>query len=387
VRALHIVAGRLYGGVETQLVTRAKFRSSCPEMEPEFALCFDGKLRERLLEADVPVHPLGPTRVRHPLSILRARRRLRRIVETRAIDVLSCHMPWALAAFGPVARSTGIPLVFWMHGPATGRHWVERWARLTRPDLAICNSSATAQTLPVLYPDLPAEVIFPPVAPPPTGFTIEGRRDTRRELETPPDAIVIAQVCRMEPWKGHRLHLDALSRLRDLPGWRCWMIGGAQRRDELLYEAELRALAQSFGIADRVRFLGERQDVPRLLHAADIYCQPNTGPEPFGIAVVEALYAGLPVVTSAMGGALEIIDPEVGFLTEPSPDAVAAALKQLIEDGRLRSSLGAAGPARARRLADPGVQIVHLKQVLDDLIARHGREHATVAALWGRGAG
>ncbi len=380
-RVLHIVAGRLYGGVETQLVTRARYRSCCPEMEPEFALCFDGLLSERLLEQKVPVHRLGPTRARSPLSVLRGRRRLTRIVEARRIDVLSCHMPWALAAFGPVARSTGVPLMFWMHDAATGRHWVERWARLTRPDIAICNSRFTAGTLPALYPSLHAEVIFPPVVPPETNFTADIRRDTRRELETQADAIVIVQASRMEAWKGHRLHLEALSRLRTIPGWVCWLVGGAQRDHEIRYEADLRARAERLGIADRVRFTGESRDVPRLLGAADIYCQPNSGPEPFGIALVEALYAGLPVVTSAMGGAPEFIDAEVGFPIEPNPDAVAAALKQLVEDEPLRRKLGDAGPARARAVSDPATQILRLKSVVDELLARHGQEHAAVAAL------
>jgi glycosyltransferase involved in cell wall biosynthesis len=47
-------------------------------------------------------------------------------------------------------------------------------------------------------------------------------------------------------------------------------------------------------IADRVRFAGQRDDVPRLLAAADLHCQPNSSPEPFGVAFVEALAAGLP---------------------------------------------------------------------------------------------
>jgi glycosyltransferase involved in cell wall biosynthesis len=253
---------------------------------------------------------------------------------------------------------------------------VERWARLTRPDIAICNSDFTARTLPTLYPGLRAEVLFPPVPPRLTDFTAEDRRDARDELETPSDAIVIDQVCRMEAWKGHRLHLEALSRLRAIPGWICWLIGGAQRGHEIRYEAELRAMAERLGIAGRVRFAGERRDVPRLLHAADIYCQPNLAPEPFGIALVEALYAGLPVVTSAMGGALEFIDSEVGLLAEPNPGAVAAALKQLIEDEPLRRRLGGAGPARARAVCDPAVQIIALKSVLDEVLARYGREHA-----------
>ena len=79
--------------------------------------------------------------------------------------------------------------------------------------------------------------------------------------------------------------------------------GGAQRSHEAVYLAELRQAADRAGIGDRVRFLGQRTDVPDLLAAADVFCQPNTGPEPFGIAFVEALYAGLPVVTRRWRGA------------------------------------------------------------------------------------
>ena len=75
-RVLHIVSGRLYGGVETALVTMARYRLLCPEVEPEFAVCFDGRLRDELTAAGAPVHMLGEVRVRHPLSIFRARRRL-----------------------------------------------------------------------------------------------------------------------------------------------------------------------------------------------------------------------------------------------------------------------------------------------------------------------
>ena len=68
------------------------------------------------------------------------------------------------------------------------------------------------------------------------------------------------------------------------------------------------------GLAERVRFLGERADVPDLLGAADIHCQPNSSPEPFGLAFVEALHAALPVVTSDAGGAREIVTPACGVL-------------------------------------------------------------------------
>ena len=93
---------------------------------------------------------------------------------------------------------------------------------------------------------------------------------------------------------------------------------------------------------------------PSLTPAADVHCQPNSGPEPFGIVLVEALYAGLPVVTSGLGGAAEIVDQTCGVLTAPGDaEAVAAALRSLIQDPSRQRALGIAGPSRAESLCDP----------------------------------
>jgi glycosyltransferase involved in cell wall biosynthesis len=99
--------------------------------------------------------------------------------------------------------------------------------------------------------------------------------------------------------------------------------------------------------------------------AADVYCQPNTGPEPFGIAFVEALLAGLPVVTSALGGALEIIDETCGIVVPPGdPVALSSELRDLIDDTELQGRLSAAGPARGRELCDSTRQVAALHEVL-----------------------
>ena len=95
------------------------------------------------------------------------------------------------------------------------------------------------------------------------------------------------------------------------------MVGGAQRPEEQEYMREIQEKAIQLGIGERVRFLGQRSDVPSLLAAADIFSQPNLGAEPFGIVFIEALAAGLPVVTTAMGGPQEIIDESCGFVAPP----------------------------------------------------------------------
>ena len=129
---------------------------------------------------------------------------------------------------------------------------------------------------------------------------------------------------------------------------------------------DMQALSHSLGIANRVRFLGQRSDVSDLLAAADIFCQPNLGPEPFGITFVEALNAGLPVVTTAMGGPLEIVDDSCGKLTPPGDSrALASTLRELIENRETRHRLAAAAPGRGFDLCDQLNQMQKLAAILE----------------------
>ena len=343
-RVLHISAGAVYGGVERALVTLAQERSYAPEMHPHFAVCFRGRLSQELRTAGSPVDYLGEVRASRPFTVLAARRALRTVLAQEKIDVAVTHLPWAHAMFAPVLRQARVPIAFWMHGFATGRHWTERWARLTKPAVVIANSQATAATARLLFPKSPVEVIRYPVS-----VSAEPR------AEVPG---VILQVSRMEPWKGHLLLLEALAVLTDEPSWTCRIVGGSQTGPEAGYFAKLHERAKKLGIASRVEFLGQRSDVEQQLAEASIFCQPNTGPEPFGIVFVEALAAGVPVVTTRMGAAPEIIDSSCGVLTEPGDaEALASALRSLLTDAERRAKLGAAGPARAAQLCSPERQV------------------------------
>lgn len=368
-RVLHVHSGNLYGGIETFLVTLARCRHLCPSMQMSVALCFDGRLSDELSAAGVPVDFLGETRMRRPRSVWQARRALANLLKQTSVDVVICHEAWSQAIFGRVAHSAGLPLVFWLHAVGDGRHWLDRWARATRPELIVCNSKFTASMPERFHPGVPVEWVHYPVLDPKLDRVEVGRDRVRAALECSPNDVVIIQVSRMEAWKGHQACLEALAMLRDVPGWTCWQVGGAQRRQEERYLERLRAWTTQHGIESRVRFLGERTDVPRLLGAADIYCQPNAAPESFGITFVEALSAGIPVVTTAMGGALEIVDETCGLLVPPrDAPALAAALRRLLEDEALRIRLGRHARIRRRELCDPATQLRRIGEMLANLI-------------------
>jgi glycosyltransferase involved in cell wall biosynthesis len=345
-------------------------------MHVEFALCYDDRIASELRRAGATVHILGRVRARNPFQIFRARRRLVEILSAGAFDAVIYHMTWPLALFGPASRRVKLPLIFWMHDAISDRNWLVRWARFCLPDLAICNSQFTASTIGRLFSKASFEVLYYPVAHRAEALEAAERQGLRSRLNTPSDAIVLIQASRMESWKGHLLLIEALARLSHVPGWVCWIAGGPQRREEFEYEKSLHERVIKFGLAEHIRFLGQRSDVAQLLLCADIHCQPNLGPEPFGITFIEAMHAGLPVVTTAAGGPLEIVDESCGVLVPPGdPASLASQLEILIKNEGLRRRLGAAGARRAAEMCDPGRQLRRLQAIVERTV------HSRIASL------
>ncbi|HUF17283.1 MAG TPA: glycosyltransferase family 4 protein [Thermoanaerobaculia bacterium] len=362
-RVLHIHTGGLYGGVETMLTCLERHVDAMPGCRMTFALMAEGKLARDLRGSGGKVVMLPPARLRSPLETLRARRALGELLVREKFDLVVSHSTWTQAIFGSTVRRAGVPLLFWQHNAFEDRHWIERLAAAAPPDLVISNSQYSAGTLSRVFRGVPHEVVYYPVERPQQEPSETGQR-VRDELYTSPDDVVIIQVSRMEEWKGQLLLAEALGELANVPGWTCWQVGGAQRNSERQYENRLRERVASLGIENRVRFAGHRHDVARLLASADLHCQPNLRPESFGITFVEALYRGLPVVTTRMGGPLEIVDSSCGVLIE-HPDAaeLSAVLRRLIERSEVRESLAANGPARAALLCDPVAQASRVHEV------------------------
>jgi glycosyltransferase involved in cell wall biosynthesis len=145
---------------------------------------------------------------------------------------------------------------------------------------------------------------------------------------------------RLHPNKGFELLLEALAATREIT---LWIAGDGPLR------ARLERLATRLGITGRVRFLGWREDVPRLLAAADLLVCPSLY-EPLGNVVIEAWSARLPVVATASDGPAGLIqDGESGILVPlpgsrgGGPQALADAIERVCADPALRAKLGEAG--------------------------------------------
>jgi glycosyltransferase involved in cell wall biosynthesis len=149
---------------------------------------------------------------------------------------------------------------------------------------------------------------------------------------------VAGSVGWLTPVKGHRVLIEAVARLK--PGWprlHVVIVGSGELRESLT------TLAAEHGMADSVRLLGERADVPECLAAMDLFVLPSLN-EGMGRALVEAMAAGRPVIATRVGGIPAIVqDRYNGLLVPPGdPVALAFAIEELLRRPDWAKELGAA---------------------------------------------
>lgn len=168
------------------------------------------------------------------------------------------------------------------------------------------------------------------------------RQEVRAELGIPAEARVLAQVSRMDPFKGLEDTVEVFCRVASAnPAAFLVMVGDGPLR------SSLERSVQEAGLAGRARFTGSRSDVPRLLAAVDVFSHPSLN-DPCPLAVMEASGAGLPVVAYASGGIPEIVrSGEMGLLV-PTGDreALVTATRTLLDEPGIADRFGAAGSAR-----------------------------------------
>jgi glycosyltransferase involved in cell wall biosynthesis len=179
----------------------------------------------------------------------------------------------------------------------------------------------------------------------------------RQALNISAATPVITMVARMHPVKGHRSMIHIMSLIAAAhPEALLVLAGDGPER------AACEALVDRLDLRKQVRFLGQRSDIPELLAASDLVVMPSQS-EGLGLAAIEALAAGRPVIAFDSGGLRDVVtDGSDGRLVPPGDiKAFAAAVIELLEDPRLRAELGQHGVISAERFSLDN----HIRQLLD----------------------
>jgi glycosyltransferase involved in cell wall biosynthesis len=192
----------------------------------------------------------------------------------------------------------------------------------------------------------------------------------RVELGGEGDRMVLGVMAgHLKEWKGQALVIEALTMLPEeqRSRLRFVFVGGSPKNDE--YSARLETLVAESRLTDNVRFLGERQDVPAIMAAADFVVHASLAPEPFGLVVVEAMALGKPVIAPQAGGPAETVAPGSGLLFRPGcAHDLAQQIERIIDDPQLRSRLAEVARERARHF-DISRNVANIERVYEAVLS------------------
>lgn len=347
-----------------------------------YVLCgTPGAFVDELRAADIPVEVV-PYRLPYfqygwlPRVTLSFLPRLGQVLRERSIALVHCNDPESAFYVAPVARFARVPVIWtcggWWHAE---RGWKSRfydrafariitWTSRIRAALVAANPALARKT--VVIPSGVDTARFAPAARDPR---------VRGELGIPADAPVIILLARYQSVKGHEFLLRAAPAvLARCPETRFLFVGDntfATQEGESYRRAVLARIANDPQLAAHVVVAGFRRDIPALLNASDLLVCPSLF-ESYGMANLEAMACGLPVVSTNDGGPAEtVVDGETGLLVPPrDPAALAAGILALLGDAARRRELGA--NARRRVLAHYTLadNVAALEQVYRETLTR-----------------
>lgn len=176
----------------------------------------------------------------------------------------------------------------------------------------------------------------------------QSRKEIRRALGIEA-AKVIGIVGQLTPRKGQLELIEAFAEIsREFPDTVLLIVGEPLFNRDAEYAKSVANAARSFGVADRILFLGQREDTPAIMRALDLLVV-NSRTEPFGLTVIEAMASGVPVLATAVDGIKEIVrHGENGWLVKSlDRGALVKAMLNVLRDRSLRRQLGREGRREA----------------------------------------
>lgn len=362
-RVLAISSYGSLGGGELSLAEFLVHRP--PAVEAAALLVEDGPLRAHLVEREVPTWAAhGYDGRPSPLQLGRFTRGLSRLLEAADPDVVWATGLKAAYMAVPACRLKRVPVVW---------HKIDFSldAVLTRPLAAAVNgvvsvSAAVAEALgPALRRRRLLAVVGPPVRLPNDLRVVPNEREP-----------TIGTTATLTPIKGQRHILEAAGILSgEFPDLRVLLAGGSSP-DHPDYPGELRALADGLGLGERVELTGFVEDVAGLLGRMTVFVnatyrdRQGFGWEGLSGAMLEASWAGLPVVATRGGGTPEgLVDGSTGTLVEPSdPAGIARATAPYLRDHALARATGVAGRRFTRERFAPDVAATRLFEALGEVL-------------------
>ena len=185
---------------------------------------------------------------------------------------------------------------------------------------------------------------------------------------------MVSNVGRLDWWKGHDYFLQAMAEvIQAQPSVKALIVGepDSARRNQAYYQ-RLQKLVTELELSEHVIFTGFRADIPRIMAASDIVVHSASEPEPFGRVVVEAMLTGRPVIATAAGGVLDIIEDQVTGLLVPPKNAalMAQAVQQILQNPEQAKMMGQRAQQNARERFSVKQHVTAVQHIYERILTR-----------------
>lgn len=285
---------------------------------------------------------------RSPFSFknIKAYKKLRNVINNGDYDVVHCNTPvggiLTRMAANPKRKKGELKVIYEAHGfhffkGGSKKNWIlwypiEKWfskftdtlVTINKMDYALARERFNAKNVEYI---------------PGVGLNLDQFQraemvDLRTEFDLPPESKIVMSVGELNYNKNHRVIIEALAHLND-SDVHYFLAGNGELKDELI------SYAEKLGIAENVHFLGYRRDVPSLLKCADVFAFPSLR-EGLGMASIEAMSSGLPIVTSDRHGINDYSENgKTGFKYDPHDyKGFAEGIKTIVYNPELKQRMG-----------------------------------------------
>lgn len=294
--------------------------------DPVYGAAGEGPLTRALVERGVEIvpWPLGTASLRRPVASMSAIRRQAQMLKRQRIDLVHANcFPWNTDVL-LAAAIIGIPVIVHVHNRMDIAF--RNLTRIAARKVLFCSGAVMRECGHVNRVGAKAAVLH---------NMIDAERwrrpPIRNELGLRDTDIAVGTVAQIVHRKGIDILLDAARILLRERNDLVFLIAGPCATGEEEFARRMLATAQEPAMRGRVRFLGSRADIAEFMASLDLFVLPTRG-EPFGIVLLEAMAAGVPVIASNVGGIPEIVtSPEIGRLVEPvTGEAFAAAASEVL---------------------------------------------------------
>ena len=204
--------------------------------------------------------------------------------------------------------------------------------------------------------------------------TAEEVKAVRNEFKVSDDDFLISNVGRLDSWKGQDYFIRAMAEVqRVLPNTKALIVGDCAPTPEgERYRRRLHDMVEEHGLSECVFFANHRDDIPRIMVASDVVIHSASEPEPFGRVIVEAMMAATPVIATAAGGVLDIVEDRVTGILVPLKSAlgIAEAIKELISEPDRAKEMAQRAQVSALKRFSVQQHVTAMEQLYTDILAK-----------------